>query len=334
MYRPPTDQQQQYVPTAQPFVPTTNQQQFVPVYQTAQSLLAGTSSWQPQNQAAQSFLPQLQPQTPLIPIFHHATTHSRPRAGPPGLQAPPTGIAASPAHGTMSFGVGLDIFRSPQAHSMPTLPDMENAQFVLKSSQSPKEKSSKSSRSTTPDETYLLQLSSKDFYSPSIQALLSKRHVQIDNVSSPSTPAAPVKPATTSTPATPAMPATSVIKSEPEILPAEVTVKPKSKRSLALDDEPFVPQTVKQEQDSDDDLYTVEDPEVQPEVQKTVTPPCWLTAAEAPGTRLTDGYVFLMLFSFLISYFSQHLSQCNANSDAKSNNYNANCNDHSYIFIR
>ena len=205
----------------------------------AQSLLAGTSSWQPQNQAAQSFLPQLQPQTPLIPIFHHATTHSGPRAGPPGLQVPPTGIVASSAHGTMSLGVGSDIFRNPQAHSMPTSPDTENAQFVVKSSQSPEEKSSKSSRSTAPDETaYLLQLSSKDFYSLSIQALLSKRHVQIDDVSSPSTPAAPVKPATTCTPATPA---TSVIKSEPEILPAEVTVKPKSKCSLALDDEPFVP---------------------------------------------------------------------------------------------
>ena len=33
-----------------------------------------------------------------------------------------------------------------------------------------------------------------------------------------------------------------------------------------------------------------------------------------------------MLFSFLISYFSQHLSQCNANSDAKSNNCNADNN--------
>ena len=286
MYRLPTDQQQQYVQTTQPFVPTTNQQQFVPVYQMAQSLLA-SSSWQPQNQASQSFLPQLQPQTPLIPIFYHGTTHSGPRAGPPSLQVPPTGIAASPAHGTTSFGVGSDIFRSPQAHSTPMSPDTENAQFVAKSSQSPEEKSSKSSRSTTPDETaYLLQLSSKDFYSPSMQALLSKRHVQIDNVSSPSTPAAPVKPATTSTPATLA---TSVIKSEPEILPAEVTVKPKSKRSLALDDEPFVPRTVKQDQDSDNDLIIIEDPEVQSEVQKTVTPPHRLTAAEAPGTRLTDG---------------------------------------------
>ena len=151
MYRPPTDQQQQYVPTTQPFVPTTNQQQFVPVYQMAQSLLAGTSSWQPQaqNQAAQSFLPQLQPQTPLIPIFHHATTHSGPRAGPPGLQVPPTGIAASPAHGTTSFGVGSDIFRSPQAHSTPTSPDVDH-------------------------NAYILQLSSKDFYSPSIQVLLSE----------------------------------------------------------------------------------------------------------------------------------------------------------------
>ena len=254
----------------------------------AQSLLAGTSIWQPQaqNQAAQSFLPQLQPQTPLIPIFHHATTHSGPRAGPPGLQVPPTGIAASPAHGTMSFGVGPDIFRSPQAHSTPTSPDTENAHFVVKSSQSPEEKSANSSRSTTPDETsYILQLSSKDFYSLSIQALLSKRHVQIDEVSSPSTPAAPVKPATTSTPATLA---TSVIKSEPELLPAEVTIKPKPKRSLSLDDEPFVPRTVKQEQDSDDDLIIVEDPEVQSEVQKTVTPPHRLTAAEAPGTRLTE----------------------------------------------
>ena len=273
------------MPTTQPFVPAA-----VPVYQTAQSLLASTSSWQPpqaQNQAAQTFLPQLQPQTPLIPIFHHSTTHSGPRIGPPGLQVLPTGIAASHAHGTTSFGVGSDILRNPQAHSTPTSPDMENAHFVAKSSQSPEEKSLKSSRSTTPDETaYILQLSSKDFYSPSIQALLSKRHVQIDNVSSPSTPAAPVKPATTSTPA---MPVTSVIKSEPELLPAEVTIKPKSKRSLALDDEPFVPQTVKQEQDSDDDLIIVDDPEVQSEVQKTVTPPCRLTAAEAPGTRLTEG---------------------------------------------
>ena len=284
MYRLPTDQQQQYVPTTQPFVPAA-----VPVYQSAQSLLAGTSSWQPQaqNQAAQSFLPQLQPQTPLIPIFHHASTHSGPRAGPPGLQVLPTGIATSPAHGTMSFGVGLDIFRNPQVHSMPTSPDMENAHFVAKSSQSPEEKSSKSSRSTTPDETtYILQLSSKDFYSSSIQALLSKRHVQINDVSSPSTPAAPVKPATTSTPATPA---TSVLKSEPELLPAEVTIKPKSKRSLALDDEPFVPRTVKQEQDSDDDLIIIDDPEVQSEVQKMVMPPRRLTAAEAPGTRLTEG---------------------------------------------
>ena len=85
------------------------------------------------------------------------------------------------------------------------------------------------------------------------------------------------------------MPATSVIKSEPELLPAEVTIKPKSKHSLALDDEPFVPRTVKQEQDRDDDLIIIEDPEVQSEVQKTVTPPCWLTAAEAPGTQLTEG---------------------------------------------
>ena len=286
MYRLPTDQQQQYVPTTQPFVPAA-----VPVYQMAQSLLASTSSWQlpqAQNQAAQTFLPQLQPQTPLIPIFHHATTHSGPRAGPPGLQVPPTGIAVSPAHGTMSFGVGSDIFRNPQAHSTPTLPDTENAHFVAKSSQSPEEKSSKSSRSTTPDETaYILQLSLKDFYSPSIQALLSKRHVQIDDVSSPSAPAASVKPATTSTPA---MSATSVIKSEPELLQAEVTVKPKSKHSLALDDKPFVPRTVKQEQDSNDDLIIVEDPaEVQSEVQKMVMPPHWLTAAEAPGTRLTEG---------------------------------------------
>ena len=288
MYRPPTNQQQQYVPTTQPFVPAA-----VPVYQTAQSLLASTSSWQPpqaQNQAAQTFLPQLQPQTPLIPIFHHATTHSRPRAGPPGLQVPPTGIAASPAYGTTSFGVGSDIFRNPQAHSTPTSPDMENAHFVAKSSQSPEEKSSKSSRSTTPDETaYILQLSSKDFYSPSIHALLSKRHVQIDDVSSPSTPATPAAPVKPSTTSTPAMLATSVIKSEPELLPAEVTVKPKSKRSLALDDEPFVPQTVKQEQDSDDDLIIIDDPEVQSEVQKMVTPPHRLTAAEAPGTQLTEG---------------------------------------------
>ena len=173
---------------------------------------------------------------------------------------------------------------------MPTSPDTENAHFVAKSSQSPEEKSSKSSRSTTPDDTaYILQLSSKDFYSPSIQVLLSKRHVQIDDVSSPSKPAAPVKPATTSTPATPAMLATSVIKSEPELLPAEVIVKPKSKRSWALDDEPFVPQTVKQERDSDDDLIIVDDPEGQSEVQKTVTPPRRLTATEAPGTRLTEG---------------------------------------------
>ena len=58
MYRPPTDQQQQYVPTTQPFVPAA-----VPVYQTAQSLLTCTSSWQPpqaQNQAAQTFSPQLE----------------------------------------------------------------------------------------------------------------------------------------------------------------------------------------------------------------------------------------------------------------------------------
>ena len=194
---------------------------------------------------------------------------------------------ATPAHGTMSFGVGSNIFRNPQAHSTPTSPDTENTHFVAKLSQSPEEKSSKSSRSTTPDDTaYILQLSSKDFYSPSIQALLSKRHVQIDDISSPSTPAAPVKPATTSTPA---MPATSVTKSEPELLPAEVIIKPKFKRSLALDDEPFVPRTVKQEQDSDDDLIIVDDPEVQSEVQKTVTPPRRLTATEAPGTQLTEG---------------------------------------------
>ena len=143
----------------------------------------------------------------------------------------------------------------------------------------------KNSRNTTPgsgtptggDETaYVIQLSSKDFYSPTIQQFLSKRVENTPPQSAHANPANPVSPAVT-------------VKSEPDITPQEVTVKePSSKRSLHLD-EPFVPKTVKREEDSDDDDLIIVNSE--DAALLTITPPPRMTSVQAGAKRLTDGYV-------------------------------------------
>ena len=274
---------------------------YVPVYQTsAQSLLSGgTSLWQvrpeqtphlghpalpathfptyqqPQLQQPQLQQPQLQPQQSLLPQYQHGSIQ------PAGSLSAPSGVSAAPAPGTSAFGFGQNIFGIPPGHSMPTASNQESPTYAKTTQASPDEKNSRNMTpgSGTPtggeDTAYVLQLSSRDFHSPTIKQFLGKWNVQIDDT--PATPADPVSPAVT-------------VKSEPDITPQEVTVKqPSSKQALHLD-KPFMPKLVKKEEDSNDNDLIIVDTE-DAATSQTITPPPRMTVAQVGGQRLTDGYV-------------------------------------------
>lgn len=259
-----------------------NQHQYVPVFPAAQSLLSGaTPNWQqeqprlhlagvPQTAAAvPSQLSQLQPQPSLLSLYHHAAGGIPATAAVPGgISTATTGITAPPAASSTPYGHGAGFYSHAPPQPAPTTPTSENAQQLAKTQTTPDEKSPRSSTPGDDGSAYVIHLSSKDFYSPQIQQFLNKRDVTIEDTASQSE--------------------TPVIKSEPEIQTAEVTVKPpKSKRSLDLD-QPFVPPTVKEEPLSDDDLIIV-DHEPEEAQQKTITAPPKLTQAQAKGQRLTEG---------------------------------------------
>ena len=160
----------------------------------------------------------------------------------------------------------------PSGHLTPMSPTVDSPSYVKGMQPSPDDKNSGTvtpSRGTPgiDDTAYVLQLSSKDFYSPVIQQFLGKHNVQIEDL--PTTP--------------------SSVKTEPtEIMPQEVTVKNRSSKKALHLDEPFIPKTVKNEkEDSDDSLILIdEEPALTP-----ITAPPKLMAAQAGGKRLTDGYV-------------------------------------------
>ena len=131
---------------------------------------------------------------------------------------------------------------------MPTMPKQKSYGYAQIVQTSPDEKSS---RTTTPggckDTAFVLQLSSKDFYSSTIQQFLGKMNIQVEYVA----------------PTIAATPTTVTIKIEPtDITPAgDMVEQPKSKHALELDNEPFVPKLIKKANDSDDDLILVEQEE-------------------------------------------------------------------------
>ena len=274
-------------------------QNYVPVYQAAQSLISGGTNppWQTPAQQGQQPprlahaalpvpaqypgyqpQPQLQPQQSLLPVYHHGSIQTTAAGG----VAAPTAVPAAPSPSASALGHGPNIFGTPSGHSMPTAPNQESPSYVKAAQTSPEEKNSGASTpgcgtpSGDDSTAFVLQLSSRDFYSPMIQQFLGKRTVQIDDAPQQSAPA---------TPATPVSPPTVSVKSEPDITPQEVTVKqPSSKRALHLD-EPFVPRDIKKEVNSDDDLIIVD----HDDVPQPITPPPKMTAAQAGGKRLTDG---------------------------------------------
>ena len=212
-------------------------QGYVPVYQTTQSLLYSNTS--PQSQADQQHLhqtvavpppphyqsctqqqtqPQLQPQQALLPVFHHAASIQY--TAPAGSLS---SIAAAPSPGTATLGHGSNVFGTPSSHSMPMSITSESPSYVKPPQASPEEKNSRpASSGGVEDMAYVLQLRSKDFYSPAIQQFLGKHNVQIEEPSptTPATPSTPVK-------------VTSAKAEPPEIMLQEVTVKqPLSKRAL------------------------------------------------------------------------------------------------------
>ena len=99
----------------------------------------------------------------------------------------PTGVSVAPAHGMSALGLGQNIFGMPSGHLMPAASNQESPSYVKTTQASPDEKNS---RNLTPgwgiptggeDIAYVLQLTSKDFYSPMIQQFLGKRNVQTDD---------------------------------------------------------------------------------------------------------------------------------------------------------
>ena len=171
---------------------------------------------------------------------------------------------------TPSIYTGQSLINNPQATSSP-LPAADTV--------TPQKIPDKNETPPPSDDTYILQLSSKDFFTPAIQQLLSKH-------TSP-----------TISPSQSSVGSVSPARVKSEDVPVgvvEQTVGPKSKRQLSKE-EAFVPAVVKKEKlnDSDDQVILIGDDDSQDapiskkdDVQQ---PPPPMSQEEAGGQRLTDG---------------------------------------------
>ena len=134
---------------------------------------------------------------------------------------------------------------------------------------------------------YQIQLSEKDFYSPTIQQFLKNSDKSVSPLPSPSL-SEKTEHSDQYTPATPATPITPVGTSE-------VTVGkiPKSRKQLEM--EPFIPpSSVKKEivsdESDDDDVRILESAATDQQAK-----PRKLTPEEANGQTLTDGLAFYFI---------------------------------------
>ena len=136
-----------------------------------------------------------------------------------------------------------------------------------------------------PDDTYILHLSSKDFFNPAIQHFLTKNSSPTLSPSQSSTGNSGVP-----SPGKQPEPDLTVDTTEQVVKPKQ---KQKSKRQLSKD-EAFVPKNVsvkqeKNDDDSDDGVINLDDDSQDGTKKDDIKPPKPLSPAEANGQRLTDG---------------------------------------------